>query len=173
LKDTSLSNKIISLCGGIIFFLVILPALLIAISLFLRNAVAFETNRNIEYTISAISIIFGIFMLSWATVSQWKRGKGTPAPNTPTKHLVVSAPYNLCRNPIELGAIFYYLGMGTLFGGIIAGFACFVLGFIIGSSYHKFIEEKELELRFGNEYKEYKKKTPFLFPKISYRNKRT
>jgi len=31
-------------------------------------------------------------------------------------------------------------------------------------SYLKIIEEKELQLRFGNEYVEYKKKTPFIIP---------
>jgi protein-S-isoprenylcysteine O-methyltransferase Ste14 len=32
--------------------------------------------------------------------------------------------------------------------------------------YIKFIEEKELEARFGQEYSEYKKRTPFFIPKI-------
>jgi protein-S-isoprenylcysteine O-methyltransferase Ste14 len=32
--------------------------------------------------------------------------------------------------------------------------------------HHKFIEEKELEKRFGEEYIIYKKNTPFVFPKI-------
>ena len=172
LKDNSFSSKIISLCCGIIFFLVILPALFIWIGMFFKNAVSLGLNRNIEGVLSVISIVFGIFMLTWTTFFQWKVGKGTPAPNTPTQHLVVSGPYRLCRNPIELGAIFYYWGIGTLFGGIIVGVVSFVLGFTIGSLYHKFIEEKELELRFGNEYREYKEITPFLFPKFSCKGKR-
>jgi protein-S-isoprenylcysteine O-methyltransferase Ste14 len=149
-----------------IFFLGILPALLIGVSASFKNLIFFEMNRSIEYAVSVIFGIFGIFMLAWATLSQWERGKGTPAPNTPTQHLVVLGPYRLCRNPIELGAISYYLGIGTLYNGIITGLICFVSGFILGSLYHKFIEEKELELRFGDEYRKYKKKTPFLFPKF-------
>jgi protein-S-isoprenylcysteine O-methyltransferase Ste14 len=36
------------------------------------------------------------------------------------------------------------------------------------------LEEKELEARFGEEYKEYKRKTPFLIPKIrKIKNKTT
>ena len=31
-------------------------------------------------------------------------------------------------------------------------------------SYLKIIEEKELQMRFGDEYIEYKKKTPFMIP---------
>ncbi len=45
-----------------------------------------------------------------------------------------------------------------------------LLGFIIGSSYHKFIEEKELMLRFGDDYKNYKENTPFLIPKLKFNN---
>jgi len=32
-------------------------------------------------------------------------------------------------------------------------------------SYIKFIEEKELEQRYGDEYVEYKKRTPFIIPR--------
>ena len=42
----------------------------------------------------------------------------------------------------------------------------FVVGVFLGSLYHKFIEEKELLVRFGDEYRKYKKKTPFLLPKL-------
>jgi hypothetical protein len=38
---------------------------------------------------------------------------------------------------------------------IVIGIVCFILGFIVGSLYHKCIEEKELEIRFGDEYKDH------------------
>ncbi len=41
-----------------------------------------------------------------------------------------------------------------------------LLGFIVGSCYHKLIEEKELTLRFGDDYQRYKENTLFLIPKI-------
>lgn len=41
-----------------------------------------------------------------------------------------------------------------------------VLTFMFGTCYHKFVEEKELLLRFGPEYEEYKARTPFLLPKM-------
>ena len=113
-----------------------------------------------------MSLIVGLFFLIWTTIFQWKIGEGVPAPNAPTQHLVITGPYKLCRNPIEFGAIFYYLSIGTIIGGITVGIICFLLGLIIGSVYHKFIEEIELEIRFGNEYKQYKKNTPFLIPRF-------
>jgi protein-S-isoprenylcysteine O-methyltransferase Ste14 len=80
--------------------------------------------------------------------------------------LIITGPYKYCRNPIEFGAILYYLGLGTLIGGIITGAINGILGFTVGSMYHKCIEEKELEKRFGEEYINYKKHTPFVIPKI-------
>ncbi|MBD3265994.1 hypothetical protein GF373_04935 [bacterium] len=106
----------------------------------------------------------GIFFLSWAVYAQWAIGQGTPAPVAPTKQLIVEGPYKLSRNPIQLGIILYYLGLGTISDGLASGLIAFFIGFLVGITYHKLIEEKELLLRFGDEYKEYKKKTPFLFP---------
>ena len=104
--------------------------------------------------------------MTWTTIFQWKIGKGVPTPNAPTQHLVTTGPYKFCRNPIEFGAIFYYLGIGTVVRDITVGIICFLLGLIIGSIYHKFIEEVELEARFGDEYKQYKKGIPFLIPRF-------
>ncbi len=78
----------------------------------------------------------------------------------------MAGPYALCRNPLQLGVILYYLGLGTYVGSLKIGLTMFFLGLILGSSYHKFVEEKELQLRFGEEYEEYRKKTPFLIPKL-------
>ena len=40
---------------------------------------------------------------------------------------------------------------------------------MIGSCYIKLIEEKELQLRYGLEYEEYKKSRPFLLPSFDSR----
>jgi protein-S-isoprenylcysteine O-methyltransferase Ste14 len=170
-KRSSLATKILSLSGGILFFLVALPVLFIWIASFVKNIFPFDLPEIIDYLLSVAALGLGLFLLAWTSFFQWKIGKGTAAPNAPTQHLVVSGPYRLCRNPIELGAIFYYLGIGTLYGGIVVGIVCFILGFIIGSLYHKCIEEKELEIRFGDAYKEYKKVTPFLFPNVRKRGR--
>ncbi len=165
-KKKSFTYKIISLTVGATFFLIILPAIFIALcGIFEEHFLAFKTPL-LDFIIPLASIPFGLYFLIWATYLQWKVGKGTPAPNASTDKLVVTGPYKLCRNPIELGAIFYYLGVGTLIDSLAVGIVCMILGFLIGTFYHKFVEEKELKLRFGKEYDEYKSKTPFLFPKF-------
>ena len=165
-RERSRTYRIVSLIGGGLFFLIILPALFIFIGFFIKDNLPVALDRPAELVISIAGLLVGMSFLIWTTVSQWKIGEGTPAPNAPTRRLVVAGPYRLCRNPIEFGAIFYYLGAGTLVGGITVGIVCFLLGFLIGSAYHKFFEEDELEIRFGDEYRHYKKKTPFLFPRF-------
>ncbi len=164
-KNTTL-YKYFSLAVGALFFLVILPSFFIWIGSFVDKYFSINGSEIIKFLISILTIITGLFFLFWSTYSQLKIGKGTPAPNAPTEKLVITGPYKLMRNPIEFGAILYYFGLGTITFSYTVGFVCFLLGLIIGSSYHKFIEEKELEQRFGEDYIKYKKNVPFLIPRI-------
>ena len=61
-----------------------------------------------------------------------------------------------------LGVVIYCLGVGTILDSITIGLIMSFLILILGTCYSKFIEEKELQMRFGQEYEEYKEKTPFL-----------
>ena len=128
--------------------------------------IGFALPRSAEHTMAFISIAIGAGILSWATYEQWTRGRGTPAQSAPTQALITSGPYALCRNPIELGAVIYYLGFGTLMGSIFHGLVVCVLGLLGGSYYHFTVEEAELEQRFGVAYVEYRKCTPFLIPRL-------
>jgi protein-S-isoprenylcysteine O-methyltransferase Ste14 len=47
-----------------------------------------------------------------------KIGQGTPAPMMPTRRLLVTGPYHLCRNPMVLGTIIAYLGVVVLTGSL-------------------------------------------------------
>jgi protein-S-isoprenylcysteine O-methyltransferase Ste14 len=100
------------------------------------------------------------------------RGRGTPAPLAPAQKLVASGPCAACRNPVELGALFYYFGVATLFASAWHGIVSFVLVLLGASLYHKFIEEAELERRFGAAYIAYRAKTPFLPPRFRRPGKR-
>lgn len=84
-----------------------------------------------------------------------------------TKLIVGNDVYRYTRNPMSLG---YYLGAVGL--GFITGSTSLtlvvLLGFIPAHLFFlKFFEEKELELRFGESYQEYKQQVPFLFPRFS------
>ena len=99
----------------------------------------------------------------WSIYSQFTIGRGTPVPLMATQKLIVQPPYTYCRNPMALGAFGMYLGVAILFRSI--GALILVLLFAIGLLiYIKLGEEKEMVNRFGQEYLDYKQRTPFLIP---------
>jgi protein-S-isoprenylcysteine O-methyltransferase Ste14 len=115
--------------------------------------------------ISGASFAIGIPWMVWAIFWQLVKGKGTPVPVVPTKHFLQNGPYRLVRNPMMLGFFLYLLGWAfwwNLWGSLIAAIVieallCFEI---------KAIEEPELTMRFGDAYREYKKETPFIIPKL-------
>lgn len=92
-------------------------------------------------------------------------GSGTNAFRL-TKTVVETDMYQRTRNPMSFG---FYLGAIAL--GFVIGSRLLTLAVILGVIpthlfFLKFFEEFELELRFGEAYKEYKQKVPFLIPKL-------
>ncbi len=82
-----------------------------------------------------------------------------------TQKLIVRGPYSYCRNPMTFGTDLFYLGIAIWLGS----FSTIGLGLVYPAGiliYIKLVEEKELEERFGYEYIEYKRRTPFLLPRI-------
>ena len=64
----------------------------------------------------------------------------------------------------------YYLFLLSV--GFMSGSTLFTLGVLLGLIpahifFLKFFEELELEFRFGESYKQYRQKVPFLIPKLS------
>lgn len=156
------------LSGGTVF-LVIVPLVLAGLGRILSGIIGINLPRYVEVIISIVFTGSGLFFCAWTVASQWLVGKGTPVPIAPTQKLIVVGPYRLCRNPLQLGVVLYYLGIVTFLGSLTAGLFAFLAALIIGSLYHKFVEEKELLLRFGEDYKSYRTRTPFIFPRIRRR----
>jgi protein-S-isoprenylcysteine O-methyltransferase Ste14 len=112
---------------------------------------------------SLICFIIGTPWMLSAIFWQLVYGQGTPVPIVPTKHFLQKGPYRHVRNPMMMGFFLYILGWAFLSNRWSALAAAFlVVGLLLMEI--KFIEEHELEKRFGNAYREYKKETPFILP---------
>jgi protein-S-isoprenylcysteine O-methyltransferase Ste14 len=148
-------------------FLIILPLILIGLGSRLDQWLHWSPilyapfNLILGLLLSAASWIFAM----WSIYSQFTLGRGTPVPLMATQKLIIQPPYSFCRNPMALGAIGMYLGVAILFGSLGAVVLVF-LGAALLLTYIKRIEEKEMEIRFGQAYLEYKKQTPFLIPRF-------
>ena len=107
----------------------------------------------------------GFALVVWSVHIQYILGKGTPAPMVATQRLVTQGPYAHTRSPMTLGALFMYLGIGVWMGaGTVIVLTVIVFSLLL--TYIYIHETRELAERFGDEYLQYKKRTPFLFPRL-------
>jgi protein-S-isoprenylcysteine O-methyltransferase Ste14 len=92
-------------------------------------------------------------------------GKGTLAPWNPTQNLVIEGPYKYVRNPMISG-VFFILISEALFFSSANILLWAVLFFLINTVYFILKEEPDLEKRFGDAYRQYKKDVPRWLPKM-------
>lgn len=148
-------------------FLVLLPYLFITLGLEVDKWLGWPPvlNEPINIILGVLLIVPGLAFAMWSIYSQFTLGRGTPVPLLATQKLVIQPPFTYCRNPMTLGTIVAYLGAAVLFhtlGGLIV---VLLFGGLL-LLYVKGIEEKELEIRFGQEYLAYKHTTPFIIPRF-------
>jgi protein-S-isoprenylcysteine O-methyltransferase Ste14 len=92
-------------------------------------------------------------------------GKGTLAPWSPPKRLVVTGPYAYVRNPMITSVVAVLLGEALFFGSWrILAWA--VLVFVVNHLYFILSEEPGLARRFGEEYGAYKRNVPRWLPRL-------
>jgi len=92
-------------------------------------------------------------------------GRGTLAPWDPPARLVVRGPYRFVRNPMISGVFFIIVAEALFLRSMpIAIWAAAF--FVINAIYIPLLEEPGLARRFGNEYADYKRRTPRLLPRL-------
>ncbi len=152
--------------GGFIFWIVV-PLFMIVLSSYIDDWLGLPKFRYglINPLTGLVLMVVGWLFANWTVRVQFTVGKGTPIPLMATQKLIVKGPYTYCRNPMTLGTDLFYLGVGIWLGSLSAlGIGLvYPVGILI---YIKVVEERELEKRFGSEYLEYKRNTPFLIPRI-------
>ncbi|MEJ2263520.1 MAG: methyltransferase [Anaerolineales bacterium] len=113
-----------------------------------------------------ILAIPGLYLLGMSNKLLRALGSGANAFRL-TKQIVEKDIYKYTRNPMSLGYYLFSLAFAFISGSTLATLGV-LLGLIPAHIFFlKFFEELELELRFGESYKQYKQKVPFLIPKLS------
>ncbi|OGN93344.1 MAG: hypothetical protein A2Z75_08735 [Chloroflexi bacterium RBG_13_50_10] len=121
-----------------------------------------------RYVIAAIVFIAGLFLVL-STVTAFFRARGTPLTVSPPPELITTGLFAYIRNPMALGDLLILEGLGFYFGSLSLIFFFAPLPVVLYALYIKAVEEPELELRFGREYVEYKKKVPMFIPRLKKR----
>ena len=106
---------------------------------------------------------FAFFLIVWSVLN-FLRAKGTPVPFNPPPQLVTTGPYAYVRNPMLTGVFALLFGFGVLLGSASLLVVFTPLFIIINVWELKAIEEPELLKRLGEDYIEYRKRTPMFFP---------
>ena len=165
--EYSPKQRIIALVCMAPIFLFVLPYLFVRLGISLDRWLHLPPILPLPFNLilGLLLILSGWLLGMWSNYSQFTIGRGTPVPLMATQKLIVQPPYTYCRNPMALGAIGMYLGVALLFHSIGAALVVlFFAGLLL--LYIKRLEEKEMELRFGQEYLAYKERTPFLLPRF-------
>ncbi len=114
------------------------------------------------FLITALGELIRLWGVSWAGSETRTTG------NVGGTYLIVSGPFAHLRNPLYLGNILMYTGLGIM------SFALFpwlqIAGFIFFSLQYYMIvqeEEKYLEQTFGKEYDDYRNNVPRFIPRLT------
>lgn len=115
---------------------------------------------------STFLFVSGFSLAAWCLLLFFNVGRGTIMPWDPTRKLVAVGPYQYMRNPMISGVIAMLAGEALFFGSLAIGILA-VIFFLINHVYFIYSEEPGLEKRFGESYREYKKRVPRWIPRLT------
>jgi protein-S-isoprenylcysteine O-methyltransferase Ste14 len=118
--------------------------------------------------LGVLLIIPGAILWSWCVVLFW-RAHGTPVPFHPPRTLVTSGPFRYVRNPIVVGVVSCLFGLGFVLHSASLVFLWLPAFFLVNAIELKYVEESELERRFGETYNAYRRRVPRFLPRIGRR----
>jgi protein-S-isoprenylcysteine O-methyltransferase Ste14 len=149
--------------GAFFYALLILSFVIIAVNIDRSIGLIsiFPNLLNIILSLPVFSL--ALFLIGWS-VQNFLKAKGTPVPFNPPPILVTTGPYAYTRNPMLTGVFALLFGFGVFFGSVSLLIVFTPLFIVINFWELKSIEEPELEKRLGEEYIEYRERTPMFFP---------
>ncbi len=146
---------------------VILPGFVVLIFIFWvrLDAVMGWRGPRIRWLAGPLLLV-GAALVAWCIGLFRVLGRGTPLPFVAkTKRLVVSGPYRYVRNPMMWGVGAIIVGTALWVGslGLWFGFATFILFVML---FVPLYEERDMQQRFGEEYREYCRQVPRWWPRF-------
>ena len=157
-----LVKTIILLPGTVIIFI---PAALLLVTQNSKLAPGLASPSQIWFWLALLAAIIGLVLSGWTVALFMKFGEGTPAPWDPPKSLVIQGPYRYVRNPMITGVLFMLLAEAIFFKSL--PIAAWMMVFFLGNAvYFPLVEERGLEQRFGDDYREYKTHVPRWIPRL-------
>lgn len=146
--------------------LVVVPAAIVWLSQdapYVPQAAAFGAPR---FWLAIVPLTIGLGLAVWTCRLFVTAGEGTPAPWDPPQRLVVRGPYRHVRNPMITSVLLMLLGEALYLWSW--PLALWLLVFFVANAiYFPFSEERGLERRFGDQYRDYRRNVPRWIPRLT------
>jgi protein-S-isoprenylcysteine O-methyltransferase Ste14 len=149
--------------GAIFYALLIFSFVVAALQVDRLSGITDILPRPLSIILALPVFSFALFLIGWSVLN-FLRANGTPVPFNPPPRLVTTGPYAYVRNPMLTGVFALLSGFGILLGSVSLLVVFTPLFIFINVWELKAIEEPELLKRLGEDYIEYRKRTPMFFP---------
>lgn len=121
-----------------------------------------------NFLAAAAFLAVGGALLVWSYTFLILEGEGGPVPpfSAKTRRLVTTGPYAVVRHPSILAKLLGVMGLGLAFNSW--SFTCGIIPMLLCWSvlWNQERQDKDLVRVFGEEYLEYRRRTPMLFPRL-------
>lgn len=115
------------------------------------------------HLVGTVTLLLGIFICLISILTLFDSGRGLPGIVLSEK-LAAKGIYSLTRNPMSLGFYSVLISIGLRSGSTFVTVWSLLVIIPTHVCFLKFFEERELTLRFGQPYLEYREKVPFIIP---------
>jgi len=156
----------------LLLFIVVLPfaiAVLVPLWIARRYDVAFTAPSDLLgvllQAVGALLLLLGLALFASSFYQIVTRERGPLAPWDPPSRLVVRGAYRFVRNPMISGVTLILFGEALVLQSVPHGIwaVAFLLLTII---YVSFLDEPQLEARFGDEYRRYRRHVSRFLPRL-------
>src|SRR5450759_3559248 len=123
-------------------------------------------GMGLEYPAGLALLVMGLLALLWCACIFYVSGKGTLAPWSPPKNLVITGPYRYTRNPMYVSVATMLAGWAVSF----ASWALFIYAVAVAVAFHVQVvygEEPWLRQTHGTEWHQYASRVPRWFCRAS------
>lgn len=133
---------------------------------FLILMIAYQQSNVWSLPLGLFIAICGELIRLWAV--SWAGSETRTTGKVGGTYLVINGPYAHVRNPLYVGNILIYFGLGIMSFALFPYLQIIALAFFV-FQYYEIIKEEEgfLREKFGNDFDEYYKNVPRIFPRLT------
>ena len=133
---------------------------------FLILMIAYQQSNVWSLPLGLLIAVCGELIRLWAV--SWAGSETRTTGKVGGTYLVINGPYAHVRNPLYVGNILIYFGLGIMSFALFPYLQIIALAFFV-FQYYEIIKEEEgfLREKFGNDFAEYYKNVPRIFPRLT------